>query len=289
MDTVKKQRIKELEKEYLRLSKKEAELIRLQQNYLINYPVEIKILKEPSCNGDIAKHEINLIDFKCKKVVETTNIAELNNTIQQFLQEKGKKLEEKGLLPKPTPPMFYINFVETVGVGQSETAVHSMVDFFLLIQLAGTGDELQGIKRGIMEMADGIVINKADGSNIEKAKLAASHFRNALHLFPAPDSGWSPKVMTYSGFYGIGIKEIWDMIYEYFAFVKANGYFEYRRNEQAKYWMYESINEHLRDSFYNNEKIISMLAAKEEEVLNGKLTSFVAAKKLLDAYFSTLK
>jgi len=109
---VKKQRIKELEKEYLRLSKKEAELIRLQQNYLINYPVEIKILKEPSCNGDIAKHEINLIDFKCKKVVETTNIAELNNTIQQFLQEKGKKLEEKGLLPKPTPPMFYINYAK---------------------------------------------------------------------------------------------------------------------------------------------------------------------------------
>ena len=109
MDTVKKQRIKELEKEYLRLSKKEAELIRLQQNYLINYPVEIKILKEPSCNGDIAKHEINLIDFKCKKVVETTNIAELNNTI---LQEKGKKLEEKGLLPKPTPPMFYINYAK---------------------------------------------------------------------------------------------------------------------------------------------------------------------------------
>ena len=112
MDTVKKQRIKELEKEYLRLSKKEAELIRLQQNYLINYPVEIKILKEPSCNCDIAKHEINLIDFKCKKVVETTNIAELNNTIQQFLQEKGKKLEEKGLLPKPTPPMFYINYAK---------------------------------------------------------------------------------------------------------------------------------------------------------------------------------
>ena len=180
-------------------------------------------------------------------------------------------------------------FVETVGVGQSETAVHSMVDFFLLIQLAGTGDELQGIKRGIMEMADGIVINKADGNNIEKAKLAASHFRNALHLFPAPDSGWSPKVLTYSGFYGLGIKEIWDMVDEYFAFVKANGYFEQRRNEQAKYWMYESINEHLRDSFYNNETIASMLAVKEEEVLNGKLTSFVAAKKLLDAYYDTLK
>ena len=112
MDTVKKQRIKELEKEYLRLSKKEAELIRLQQNYLINYPVEIKILKEPSCNGDIAKHEINLIDFKCKKVIKTTSIAELNNKIQKFLQEEGKKLEEKGLLPKPTSPIFYINYAK---------------------------------------------------------------------------------------------------------------------------------------------------------------------------------
>ena len=104
-------------------------------------------------------------------------------------------------------------FVETVGVGQSETAVHSMVDFFLLIQLAGTGDELQGIKRGIMEMADGIVINKADGDNLERAKLAATQFRNALHLFPAPESGWTPQVLTYSGFYNIGVKEIWDMIY----------------------------------------------------------------------------
>ena len=89
-------------------------------------------------------------------------------------------------------------FVETVGVGQSETAVHSMVDFFLLIQLAGTGDELQGIKRGIMEMADGIIINKADGNNVEKAKLAATHFRNALHLFPAPESGWTPQVLIFS-------------------------------------------------------------------------------------------
>ena len=154
-------------------------------------------------------------------------------------------------------------FVETVGVGQSETAVHSMVDFFLLIQLAGTGDELQGIKRGIMEMADGIVINKADGNNIDKAKLAAAQFRNALHLFPAPDSGWTPRVLTYSGFYNLGVKEIWDMVYEYIDFVKGNGYFEYRRNEQSKYWMYESINEQLRDSFYHNAKIESMLQEKD--------------------------
>lgn len=180
-------------------------------------------------------------------------------------------------------------FVETVGVGQSETAVHSMVDFFLLIQLAGTGDELQGIKRGIMEMADGIVINKADGSNIEKAQLAATQFRNALHLFPAPESGWTPQVLTYSGFYNIGVKEIWDMVYEYIDFVKANGYFDYRRNEQSKYWMYESINEQLKDSFYNNEKIRSQLYGREQQVLNGELTSFVAAKSLLDTYFDEMK
>lgn len=180
-------------------------------------------------------------------------------------------------------------FVETVGVGQSETAVHSMVDFFLLIQLAGTGDELQGIKRGIMEMADGIVINKADGSNIEKAKLAASQFRNALHLFPAPESGWTPQVLTYSGFYDIGVKEVWDMVYAYIDFVKENGYFEYRRNEQSKYWMYESINEQLRDSFYHNPMVSSMLAEKEKQVLSGNLTSFIAAKRLLDAYFAEIR
>ena len=187
-------------------------------------------------------------------------------------------------------------FVETVGVGQSETAVHSMVDFFLLIQLAGTGDELQGIKRGIMEMADGIVINKADGEKIAEAVrdewsdlIPASSVPVALHLFPTPDSGWTPKVLTYSGFYGLGIKEIWDMIDEYFVFVKKNGYFDYRRNEQAKYWMYETINEQLRDSFYNHPTIETMLQVKEKEVLNGQQTSFVAAKHLLDTYYQLLK
>lgn len=179
-------------------------------------------------------------------------------------------------------------FVETVGVGQSETAVHSMVDFFLLLQVAGTGDELQGIKRGIMEMADGIVINKCDGDNIERSNLAAGHFRNALHLFPAPESGWFPKVLTYSGFYGLGIKEIWEMVYQYVDFVKANGYFQYRRNEQNKYWMYESINEQLRNSFYQNEVINTMLNVKEQQVLEGRQTSFIAAKELLDIYFSEL-
>jgi LAO/AO transport system kinase len=180
-------------------------------------------------------------------------------------------------------------FVETVGVGQSETACHSMVDFFLLIQLAGTGDELQGIKRGIMEISDGIVINKCDGDNVDRCHMAATNFRNALHFFPKPDSGWLPKVLCYSGFYGYGIKEVWDMIYEYIAFVKENGYFEYRRNEQAKYWMYESINEHLRMNFYNNPLIQQQLTEAERVVLAGQKTSFVAAQELLDKYYAQLK
>ena len=175
-------------------------------------------------------------------------------------------------------------FVETVGVGQSETACHSMVDFFLLIQLAGTGDELQGIKRGIMEISDGIVINKCDGSNVDKCQMAATNFRNALHFFPAPESGWMPKVLCYSGFYGTGVKEVWDMIYQYFDFVKANGYFDYRRNEQNKYWMYESINEYLRNSFYNNGMIQKSIIEAERNVLLGEKTSFAAAKELLDMY-----
>ena len=175
-------------------------------------------------------------------------------------------------------------FVETVGVGQSETAVHSMVDFFLLIQLAGTGDELQGIKRGIMEMADGIVINKADGDNLERARLAATQFRNALHLFPAPESGWTPQVLTYSGFYNLGVKEVWDMVYKYIDFVKDNGYFEYRRNEQSKYWMYESINDTLRDKFYHNPAVEGMLEQTEKQVLNNEISSFVAAKRMIDLF-----
>ena len=179
-------------------------------------------------------------------------------------------------------------FVETVGVGQSETACHSMVDFFLLIQLAGTGDELQGIKRGIMEISDGIVINKCDGENVNKCQMAATNFRNALHFFPMPESGWLPKVLCYSGFYGLGIKEIWDMVYQYIDFVKANGYFDHRRSEQSKFWMYESINEHLRLSFYNNPLIQQQLQEAERSVLEGRQTSFMAAQALLDDYFKQL-
>ena len=175
-------------------------------------------------------------------------------------------------------------FVETVGVGQSETAVHSMVDFFLLIQLAGTGDELQGIKRGIMEMTDGIVINKADGDNIERAKLAASHFRNALHLFPPADSGWTPKVLTYSGYYSLGIKEVWDMIDEYMIFTKNSGFFEDKRSKQSRYWMYETIHDLLKSSFFHYPEIEQLLPLMEQQVIHNETSPFIAARQLMNIF-----
>lgn len=177
-------------------------------------------------------------------------------------------------------------FIETVGVGQSETAVHSMVDFFLLIQIAGAGDELQGIKRGIMEMADGIVINKADGNNIEKANLACAQFKNALHLFPPSPSGWEPKVQTCSSTTKTGLNDVWKSILEYIDFVRDNKYFDLRRAQQAKYWVYESINDSLKSSFYQNPTIKPMLKIFEQKVLNQQISSFVAAKELLDLYFN---
>ncbi|MDE6574703.1 MAG: methylmalonyl Co-A mutase-associated GTPase MeaB [Muribaculaceae bacterium] len=179
-------------------------------------------------------------------------------------------------------------FVETVGVGQSETAVHSMVDFFLLIQIAGAGDELQGIKRGIMEMADGIVINKADGDNVGPAQLAQAQYRSALHLFPPTTSGWMPEVLTYSGYYEIGITEVWDMIDRYFAFAKKNGYFEEKRRNQARWWMFETIDEQLKNHFYNNPEVEKVLATCEDDVLSLRRSSFAAAAQVLDFYFKSI-
>ena len=173
-------------------------------------------------------------------------------------------------------------FVETVGVGQSETAVHSMVDFFLLIQIAGAGDELQGIKRGIMEMADGIVINKADGDNIDRARLAQAQYRSALHLFPTPPSGWTPEVLTYSGYFETGVPEVWDMIDRYFAFVDKNGYFDERRRQQARYWMFETIDNELRRRFYDDPLRSGRIAQAERLVLSNRLSPFQAAWQLLN-------
>ena len=176
-------------------------------------------------------------------------------------------------------------FIETVGVGQSETAVHSMVDMFLMLQISGAGDELQGIKRGIMEMADMMVITKADGENLHKAELAKVQYQGALHLFPTPESGWSPKVYTCSSLAKTGLEEVWKGIEEYLDHIKANGYYAANRNRQNKYWMYESINEVLKSSFYQNPTIAERIEEMEQRILDAKISSFIAAKELLDIYF----
>ncbi len=176
-------------------------------------------------------------------------------------------------------------FIETVGVGQSETAVHSMVDFFLLLMLAGAGDELQGIKRGIMEMADAIAINKADGQNIQKAKMARTEYRNALHLFPPSQSGWIPRVEICSALLDEGVDEIWEMVGEYMDITCENDFFRKNRREQSKYWMFETINEQLKNSFYQNPGIKKEIEKYEQKVLSNETSSFIAARELLDKYY----
>lgn len=176
--------------------------------------------------------------------------------------------------------------IETVGVGQSETAVHGMVDFFLLLKIAGAGDELQGIKRGIMEMADAVVINKADGDNIKKANLAKVEFNRALHLFPPKKSVWHPKVTTCSAVTGEGISEIWETISAYFKMTNKTGYFQEKRKEQNQFWMMETINEQLKNDFYNRPGIIQLLDTTKKAVQNNEMSPFAAAHLLLEKYFN---
>jgi len=174
--------------------------------------------------------------------------------------------------------------IETVGVGQSEIAVHSMVDFFLLLKLAGAGDELQGIKRGIIEMADTIVINKADGNNIKQANLAKTEFTRALHLYPLKESTWQPKVTTCSAVENIGIDTAWEIIEAYINLTKNNSYFEKQRNEQNKFWVLETINEKLKNQFYTNPTVKKELINVLNKVRQHELTPFEAAKKVLTIY-----
>ncbi|MCB0382589.1 MAG: methylmalonyl Co-A mutase-associated GTPase MeaB [Psychroserpens sp.] len=171
--------------------------------------------------------------------------------------------------------------IETVGVGQSETAVHSMVDFFLLLKLAGAGDELQGIKRGIIEMADAIAINKADGENLKAAKLAKVEFNRALHLYPQKDSQWQPKVMLCSALKQEGIEDIWTLITSYLEHSKTNGYFEHHRKEQNKFWLLQTIEDRLKSDFFNQPKIKDALKFQLQLIEEGKTTPFVAAEHLL--------
>jgi LAO/AO transport system kinase len=157
--------------------------------------------------------------------------------------------------------------VETVGVGQSEIAVSKMTDFFLLLMLAGAGDELQGIKRGIMEMADSIVITKADGDNIQKAKLARAEFAHALHLFPPTDSGWIPKAEICSSTENTGIEAIYHLLQSYKIHTTTNGYFHHKRKQQQFEILKETLNSEIIQTFYTQKNLTSRLekiAGKEK-------------------------
>ena len=178
--------------------------------------------------------------------------------------------------------------VETVGVGQSEVLAHSMVDFFLLLQLANAGDELQGIKRGIMEMADAIAVNKAEGKMKEISEAAAANYRNALHLFPANENGWLPKVYTCSAYTKQGIREIWDSVCEFVRFTKQNGYFYKKRNEQNLRILDESIKQALLDNFYDNEVIKQELDIAKDDILDNRISAYITAQNLIDKYYKSL-
>ena len=181
---------------------------------------------------------------------------------------------------------FEIIIVETVGVGQSETAVHSMVDFFLLLMLSGAGDELQGIKRGIMEMADALVITKADGENINRAKLAATEYRRAMHLLPPQASGWIPQTEICSALAGTGMEKVWSLIEKYRNQMVISGYFDEKRSRQAVYWMEETIDAQIRHLFFSNDAIKNSYDNYLEQLRAGRITSYKAAEALLQLYLS---
>jgi LAO/AO transport system kinase len=179
---------------------------------------------------------------------------------------------------------FDVIIVETVGVGQSETAVHGMVDFFLLLMLAGAGDELQGIKRGIIEMADAIFINKADGDNLRKAKMAAAEYRNALHLFPPSGTGWSPVVDICSSLTREGIPRVWEIIGDYRDLTSGSGYFMEKRRGQDQQVLREAIDEALKHRFYGRKEIHQLMQQLGLEIAEGRMNPYHAAQILLEAY-----
>lgn len=179
--------------------------------------------------------------------------------------------------------------IETVGVGQSEIAARHIADIFLLLLLPGAGDELQGIKRGIVEMADLLVVNKADGERLQLARQAQGYYRNAVRLLPPHPSGWMPRVLTCSSTEGSGITEVWQAVQDCLRQFQDSGYFAQQRQQQALYWLRESIEDGLRQGFYQHPAVRTLLPALETEVAAGRLSPFAAAEQVLAAYYSALR
>jgi LAO/AO transport system kinase len=184
---------------------------------------------------------------------------------------------------------FQVIFIETVGVGQSETIVKNMVDFFLLLMLAGAGDELQGIKKGIVEICDALIIHKADGDNIDLAKKAKREYANALHLFPPRENGWTPEVKLCSSIDLTGMEEIWEMILRFEGQQKQNGNFFTNRESQRKNWLTEHIRFLLETNFYKNETVKSEILASEKGILSGEISPIAKAMELVNLFLNSKK
>ena len=226
---------------------------------------------------------------------DKTRMEELANMQEAYIRPSASGDTLGGVANKTGETMllceaagYDVVLIETVGVGQSETAVHGMTDFFLLLMLAGAGDELQGIKKGIMEMADMVVINKADGDNIRMSEMARLQYQNALHIFPLAESGWSPVVSTASAIKGIGISNVWNEVLNFRKLVDGNGYFLKNRDQQQIEWMYNNINEELKNLFYGSEEISSRLKVLEKEIVSSKISPVKAAEIMIQEFKDSL-
>ncbi|MFD0989976.1 methylmalonyl Co-A mutase-associated GTPase MeaB [Mariniflexile jejuense] len=222
---------------------------------------------------------------------DKTRMEELSNLENAYIRPSASGETLGGVANKTAESMllceaagYDVILIETVGVGQSETAVHGMTDFFLLLMLAGAGDELQGIKKGIMEMADMVVINKADGDNIRKSELARLQYQNALHIFPQSESGWEPIVTKSSSTKNTGIDVVWDEISKYKKLVTQNGYFNKNRNHQKIQWMYANINEELKRMFYDSKDIANNLSVLEKDIIASKISPIKAAEQMIETF-----
>ena len=226
---------------------------------------------------------------------DKTRMEELANLQEAYIRPSASGDTLGGVANKTGETMllceaagYDVILIETVGVGQSETAVHGMTDFFLLLMLAGAGDELQGIKKGIMEMADMVVINKADGDNIRMSEMARLQYQNALHIFPESESSWSPVVTTASAIKNIGISNVWDEVLKFKKLVDENGYFLKNRNHQQIKWMYNNISEELKQLFYGSTSIKSQLSKLEKDIVAVKISPVKAAQKIIEAFKKSL-
>jgi LAO/AO transport system kinase len=221
-------------------------------------------------------------------LADKTRMEKLSVNEQAFIRPSPSSGTLGGVARKTRETMmiceaagYDVIMVETVGVGQSEVAVASMVDFFLVLMIAGAGDELQGIKKGVLELADAITVNKADGDNIDRAKMARQQYATAMHLLSPPSPDWSTPVLMCSSLTGAGLAEIWDAVLKHRKIMQEKGELERKRHEQSRLWMWALVKEGMEEWFYKNAQVVNLLPLIEKEVVSGKITATSGAAQIL--------